>query len=290
MLESEVIVVENIDTNNYLQMADASVRYALLSIPFTVNRMNLSSVTDRILNIAKGKLAEALFFYYCRGKQIPIDTRACTTPFWQTDQRDFLFDGYEWDIKNNFIFHDTPLFTAGNYTNLPALIPNRFDGDQWSKRDKTYFKGSKGGRILFTFMRGGSKGLPAEKFLEIRLSSEQLKMVSDTWQYFKGKTTNEQPFSEERYFTGLLDRGPKIFFQLNSQPALVITGWAGAEHWPLFHDTDADHGKDLFKPGWFEVKPNGKLSFLNGTLFTKIKNRTASIDELPSFLSLWPQA
>ena len=47
-----------------------SVDYALLSIPFTINRIGIDGVQERVLNIAKGKFAEkksrfGKLFYGC---------------------------------------------------------------------------------------------------------------------------------------------------------------------------------------------------------------------------------
>lgn len=127
MIEREVIVLNSIPEAEHENLLEACVRYAIISLPFTTNRMGISSERQRILNIAKGKIAEALYWFFCKHNQIRPDFKSCATEFWDVYKRDFLLNGYEWDIKNNFIYHkgDHP----GNYVHLPALIPNRFECD-----------------------------------------------------------------------------------------------------------------------------------------------------------------
>ena len=59
MQESEVILLNNLSPADYDQLVEESVRYALLSLPFTVDRMNIPNEAQRALNIAKGKIAES---------------------------------------------------------------------------------------------------------------------------------------------------------------------------------------------------------------------------------------
>jgi len=104
MSESEIIIVDGIPSNEYDQLINECVRYSIISLPFTVDRMSIPNEKQRALNIAKGKVAEALFKFFCNNNNLNPDFDTCTTPFWTVDKRDFILDSCEWDIKNNFIY------------------------------------------------------------------------------------------------------------------------------------------------------------------------------------------
>ncbi len=121
---------------------EGAARYAILSLPYTVNRMAIGKSRTRIQNIIKGKFAEFLLEQYAQEQEISLDFKAGETPFWERDKFDFEYDGMIWDLKNNFT-RMSSLLDAEDYIKLPALIPNRFDGDQWSSREE-FPKGYKG--------------------------------------------------------------------------------------------------------------------------------------------------
>ena len=134
MFENEVIVVNRIPHSEYRIIVVHALEYAILSIPFTYDRMEIPDLQRKILNIAKGKIAEGLFQYFCTQNDIPADFKSCETPFYQADHRDFILIGKEWDIKNNFLYHQGIVLNDHHYVDLPALIPNRGNWDQWGKR------------------------------------------------------------------------------------------------------------------------------------------------------------
>ena len=105
MHPSETLLIDRILPADYDALLNTCIRYALISKPFTIRRVGNQSLDKAILNIFKGKLAEALFRYFCENNEIPADFDACSTPFWQVGNRDFILNGKEWDIKNNFVYN-----------------------------------------------------------------------------------------------------------------------------------------------------------------------------------------
>lgn len=289
MEEDEVIIVDGISDADYDSLIMDCVKYAIISLPFTVNRMNIQN-DRRVLNIAKGKIAEAIFNYFCQGNGIHPDFKVCATPFWEVDKRDFVLKGNEWDIKNNF-YYCVGTEYKGKYTDFPALIPNRFDGDQWSKRDKITNPNLEGVEFLFTFLKAADlvNGKRKQEFLEINLSDEQMKFISDLYIRYQGKTQQEAPFTEEKFWAKFESLGGMNLFTLYSRPSLVITAYANKSHWDKFKNTGPNvkyRNDDSLH--WYK-KSEKALCFLNGTIWTKITNSTCRVSQLPSFLSLYPQ-
>ena len=59
MIESDVILVDGIPRESYNQIIKKGLEYAIISIPFTYDRMGIPDLVQKIINIAKGKVAEA---------------------------------------------------------------------------------------------------------------------------------------------------------------------------------------------------------------------------------------
>ncbi len=289
MTETERIIVRGIPPSTYQKQVTKAVKYAILSFPFTVNRMNISDLQKRILNIAKGKIAEYLFQWFCLQHQVPAQFTACETPFWQTDNRDFILDGYEWDIKNNFIYSEEVIFN--HYIRLPALIPDRHSIDQWGMRNERKIKGSKGARYLFTFMRGArlKDGKRGNYFLNINFSQQQQQMLTVLWKKYQGLPAESKPFNENRFWEKFVATRTD-FLTLHDYPTLIITGYAGKKQYPLFKPTGPQNNhayRHFVSPQWYEKsRHKNSLSWFHGVLWTTIKNRTVPIKYLPSFRSL----
>lgn len=270
MDENEIILVDTVPKEEYLRIAKQSVQYAILSVPFTVNRMKLT-LEERIVNIAKGKMAEELFFFFATQNAIPINTEPCKTPFYRTDRRDFILNGIEWDIKNNFLKHNGTIF-KGDYISLPALIPDRFPGDQWSKRNKLLTSNARGVAFLFTYMKLlTSSANDKTSFLQIHLTQSQKDLIRRAMQKYKGQLQSSKPFDEDAFWKRMktLGNGKMFQFKMNEFPALVIGGYAGTSEFKAF-------------------KRYAPQSFLNGVLATRIHNRGLALKHLPSFVSLFP--
>lgn len=273
MTENEIIIVDSIPEKEYLRIFQRALDYAIISIPFTIDRMALKNPERQIINITKGKLAEGLLWFFFKHNNIRADFATCSTPFYQTDKRDFLINGYEWDQKNNFIYHAGNVLADYAYTDLPALVPNRHPQDQWAKRLEKHFEQSAGVNYLFTFLKGTDleKGQRGEPFFSIALSTEQKNLMEKISAKYSGLTQDEKPFEEKAfrdYFYGF--KTIHEILEIRERPSLVITAYAEQKHWPLFKDTN-------------------HANFLNGTLRTRITNATCAIKRMPSFLSLFPR-
>ena len=293
MRESEVIIVDGIPTHLYDSLLDKCVRYALISLPFTVDRMAIPDEKQRALNIAKGKIAEELFKCYCDANGIHPDFDSCSTEFWTVDNRDFILNGSEWDIKNNFIYTQGDLLNA-NYTDLPALVPNRFNGDQWTKRAQNLLAGANGVEFLFTFLKNASlqNGTRGREFLEINLSDAQHRFLRELYSKYRGELQNIEPYTKDWFWNEMESRGATNFYRLNFRPHLVITGFANRMNWEQFRDTgpfDRNNNWQTYtQPRWYTKSAKGSCNFLNGTLWTTITNATLPISNLNSFLNLFP--
>jgi hypothetical protein len=295
MNENEVIIVNGIPAEDYDNLILDCVKYSIISLPFTVDRMSIPDETRRALNIAKGKIAEKLFQYFCKKNKIKPDFEVCSTPFWTVDRRDFLLNNCEWDIKNNFIYHSNNILTGLKYTDLPVLVPNRFNGDQWSKRMSKEFQNSRDVCFLFTFLKSASlnNGQRGAEFLEILLSDDQKSFLRQQYALFKGHPHSSQPFTPEWFWSEMSKRGDLTFYNLNFRPSLIITSYANSNHWSLFRNTgpyDRDNNFQTYlSPRWYQKFNSGSISFMSNTLWTKITNSTLPVSSLPSFLSLYPE-
>ncbi len=295
MTRDEIIFYEVNNKNKIKKIVDKSVIYAILSLPFTVNRMEIKDVAKRLLNIIKGKIAENVFFDFCDEKGINIDKDSCLTPFYQIDKRDFLFGEYECDIKNNYIWETEDL----DYIKLPALVPNRHSFDQWSKRNKSFF--GKKVIFLFTFIKQGElrNGMLNYTFLEIKLDEHQKELLRKKCNIYQGKPQNGFSFNfgfdEDEYFRIFLKTDQtknieKIVTKYLETIKLIITGYATQRKFYLFRDVNGKGTSAYYMnypwPNWYEQTDKG-ANFLNGVIITKIKNATCPIVLLPSIKSLF---
>lgn len=293
MREEEVIIVDSIPCDTYRSLIEDCVKYAIISLPFTVDRMRLRDDKKRALNIAKGKIAENLFKFFCENNNIYPDFDACATPFWDVDNRDFILRGNEWDIKNNFYYESK--YGISKYTDLPALVPNRFPGDQWSKRNENIQIGSNGVEFLFTFLKGAdllNNGNRGNEFLDITLNTAQLNYIHQLYTRYQGLPQSSKPFEEKDFWAKMENLGPTNYFILYDFPALIITGYANQSNWHEFRDTGPfdrnNTWRSYINPQWYSKTARGSINFLNGTLWTVITNATLPVNKLPSFLSLYP--
>ena len=261
------IIRIQIENSIYDRLMEKSVSYALISLPYTINRMRLRDIQSRITNIAKGKISEKLFIHFCEQNEIPVQTEKCQTPFYLPDKRDFILGREEWDIKNNFLRHDEAILASDQYLNLPALIPNRGGWDQWSKKNKClHAPETESVCYLFSFMKGWKRKMP---FLSIELKDDQSAFLIKLIQSSRNR---ERPYKEKWFWSRMTDMGNGIPFkyQLNFHPELILCGLAQEKDFPRFID----------------LKPQ---SFQNGLFKTRIKNRGIDIKELSSFLTLYPR-
>lgn len=256
-----------IENNIYDRLVTDSIKYALLSLPYTINRMKLRDIRSRITNIAKGKISEKIFLHFCEQNAIPVQTEKCQTPFYLPDKKDFIMGREEWDIKNNFLRHTGPILSLDNYLNLPALIPNRGEWDQWTKKDIClHTPETETVCYLFSFMKGWEGRAP---FLSIELTDDQISFISELSTHRKNKET---PYTEDWFWTKMttLGDGNPFNYHLNFHSELILCGVAQKK--------DFIHFKKLIPQ-----------NFQNGLFQTRINNMGLEIKNLSSFLTFYPR-
>jgi len=261
----DIIIFRLQEEKQYNRLLLRAVQYALLSVPFTINRMALSGLKPRIINIAKGKLAELLLAEFFRKYRIEANFEQTQTPYWLTDKNDFLFNGYEWDVKNNFIFCER--YSRRQIPYFLALIPNRNETDQWSKRSEVYFPdlAPKGKAFLFTFMRKPRQG----DLFVLWLSSQMLEFLKSEMDKHHGIPAQERPIDFERRFKQIFTKEHvRVKPKLRSE--LIITSYATSAEFELFRDC-----------------PKGtRFTKYNKCFVSRIENKCVRIGRLPAFKSM----
>lgn len=273
---SEIIIHRLSSSDEFDLLVKKAFSYSLLSLPFTVDRMRLKNIKSRILNIYKGKLAEAVLENWAQAKGFPLNFKSGESGFWTRDLYDFSFEGIEWDLKNNFT-HSASILPPVEYLMLPALVPNRHGEDQWLRAVNSKNKG-----FLFSFMSQEEFPSPGQ----ISLSGAQTQFIQEVNQ--SDVDRDEKPFEENWFFEELKKRGSEPVIEHSIIPALVITGYATSQHYPKFLDTDGiEHfNYAMFGGKWYELDPKNRLNFRKGLVRTRIRNATCPIVGLPSFKSL----
>jgi hypothetical protein len=276
------------DESVFRKVIDDALSYALLSFPYTVNRMRLGNLHQRITNIAKGKIAEGLLQSFAEERKLDMDFNAGATPFYKPDHFDFSFKGMAWDVKNNFIYHQGTCLSNDAYLKLPALVPNRFDGDQWSKRSDNPLPGVPEAPLekafLFTFIKQADERKSAP-FLMIHYTQSILKALESVANSVAGNKPETEPYTPEHYFEKLRKVGGIPGYTIHNIPALILTGAATSNQWKLFADTDgiSEHGYHHYTGRWYDAREDGGLVFCGGLLHTRIKNATCPVGFLPAF-------
>lgn len=263
MNSSEIIKYRIYDESIQKSIINQSIEYALLSIPFTFDRLGNRNLTKNITNIVKGKFAEHYFYQFCLDHQIQLDTSALTTPFYQADQKDFLLKNLEWDIKNNYLQHSGDLLADSDYVKQHALIPNRGPWDQWSKRLKTNHNKSTGTAYLFTFMKK-SDLKDKDDLIRLKINLDQKNFLLDLYEHYQGKHQQVSPYTKEEFWDKFFSRGPNYDYEIKEFPFLIITGIATAADFPNF----------------YPIKPSEMKSQY---LRTIIENMGLTIESLQSF-------
>jgi len=273
MESNEIIQIQLPDKQFDTAIYD-SLEYAILSIPFTINRMEIQNLSTRIINIAKGKLSEIVFKEFCITNEIPIRIDLCETPFFQPDKKDFILGNEEWDLKNNFLFHGGPTLNTSEYLKLPALIPNRGKWDQWSKRNTVIHKSDcDESIILFSFMKGWDLkgGKRDNPFLSFQISDEQSIFLKTLQIKYSRKKIKHSPFSKTWFWNEMKKWGDNFIYHANIsyRPTLILMGYSNTNSW-----------------GMFETITPKSLHSRNFAI--RIKNKGANFKNLKSFLSLYP--
>ncbi len=147
---------------------------------------------------------------------------------------------YEWDIKNNFIYHSDGAF-APRYSQLPALIPNRYIGDQWSKRDLRMHQSKNGTRFLFTYLRGAKliNGERGREFLDVILSEEQIATLNRLFDFYRGASAPNAPYSEDKFWKDFRKGDTQSYAMLHDRPRLIFCAYGEHTCWGTFFGTGA---------------------------------------------------
>lgn len=233
----------NIAESKLNAIVEEQVKYGVISIPFTYDRMGYRmDIVRRIRNIVKGKVAEEIFYQFSKeiGQTIGlnISVSQCQTPFYKIDKRDFVWQNIEWDIKNNFVLLP---FNKIHFDDLPALVPS----DQWSKRNQTKISGTSGVGFFFTFMEKSSSGEP----INIVLSDSQDDFLRSLYRKYDGKEQENAPYSESWFF----NKFGKINYTHRFEQRILIAGYCHPSMFSLFHE-------------------EGGKNYCNGAIHTKIYN------------------
>lgn len=249
------IIFDEIADDVIARAKSQALEYALISKPFTFNRMQ-KPMSECVVNIAKGKFVEYLFVSLCRERNLLVDTDSCETPFWERDHRDFVLMDREWDIKSIFL-HNTPPNNAFN--DCPALIPNRFRSDQWGTRDHRYVPSvSKMPAYVFVFL--------SHIELRIELDVNQVTFIQGLCHDHKEQVVDQEPFEREWF----IERFPRFFdleLEIDSKPIIAVTGMASSNQWQLFND-----------------QPKGPIFVGRHKIYhTAINNKSCRSGDLPSF-------
>ncbi|MFZ1751997.1 MAG: hypothetical protein WAU01_17510 [Saprospiraceae bacterium] len=283
----EIIIFDATPVDEFRKIANQAVRYALISVAFTYDRLGSGNMMSRIENITKGKIAEGLFYYYCDQSNIDINTAPCNTPYWMPDLRDFLWLGGEWDIKNNYFFCSDDDFSAFRLDRLPALIPDNYPGDQWSKRNHHKHTTSRFNAMLFTFMRYTTKH---RKFFNIDINDPQKQYLAAFGSKAKESPLSRLHLMEQDFYHELDKLGGSEFVRLHYYPEFIITGCANANYWHAFECADKETvnlGTTNGMQYANDYKQQGDyISYLDGALVTKIRNQYCPVIHLPSFRSV----
>ncbi len=246
-------------SHNLLNKALAeSKTYAAVSLPWTINRMRYVSSRDgfekRLRNIILGKLPEIFLREAFHKLNISADFTGGSTPYWQGDRFDMMIEingePEEWDIKSLNV--DLEKVKPDEIMDLPVLVPNNYEMDQWSKREKCSDRMSRRKRFLFAYLN--SLGL------NVRLSDEQ-------YLNFQKVVENKAYYENQKDY--ILRMVSPIEVTLDKNEALImISGCAGPEEWRFFNDV-----------------PKG-TNFLNGLFTTRIKNKGCTVRELQAIKNL----
>lgn len=245
----------HISNRKFKKALQYALKYAVLSLPWTVNRMHYKSdkigLEKRLLNIVLGKIPEYLLWDFFQQNGVKVISRAGETEYWEKDKFDYLIELSgrleEWDIKSLTI--DFSRIMKNDWMKLPALIPDRHRNDQWSKRFKLYSEKAICKRYLFVYLR--------KPGIKITLTEEQVSAfnnISNNRKYYKN-----QPEYILRKIGGVSTNCPE------KDQCMVISACAGKDEFNQFQKIAKDS------------------LFCGDLIKTRIDNRGIEVGRLPSF-------
>lgn len=258
--KNDIIIWNDFDVKDYDIAINKAVVYAILSVPYTYDRLGLGydndGIRERIKNITKGKVAEYLFELYCKSKGIKISRKDNETPFWRYDKNDFIINDMIIDVKNNIIRNGNT-FIKDEVLNFPALVPC----DQVNGHIKPV-----NFAYVFTFMLDND-------FFTIDLNDDTLQYISKLNNFCCGKQLDSKPSyfkDKESYFREIFRKFGGIKTQkiviINNHPDLIIGGIEFYNHKDFENKFDVVNSGTLFK---YE---SGYIRTRVGNYMTKVKN------------------
>ena len=251
----DVIIWNDFSEREYDTAIKHAAVYAVLSVPYTIDRMNYGNSPEgllkRIENIVKGKVGEYLFEAYCQTHDINISRRETETPFWRYDKNDFIIDGTTVDLKNNIIWGGYDIIKE-EVVNFPALVP----ADQFEKPHPSKFM------YVFSFMN-------TKDFFSIELNEATLRHIGTINDGCCGKQLKEKPSyytNDRQYFLDLFAKfGKQPVVKINSYPHLVIAGMS----------------QDL--RGFYKTPAGTMFRYRSGNIKTRKENYTLEVKNLSPF-------
>lgn len=249
--QEDIIIFNDFNEKDYDNSIKRATAYAILSVPYTWDRMGYGSDIDgirkRITNIIKGKVAEYIFEFYCKSKGVNISTKDTQTEFWRYDKKDFVIDNTKFDLKNNFFFKSNGI-VEDEILEFPALIPVKQYSDSVG--------------YIFSFMS-------TKDFFNLELSDDVLYEISQINNGCSGQQINNRPIyftTERQYFLDMFDKyGKQKVIDIYDRPELIICG----VKYP--NDVTKEYFSYLPKDTTLQYK-SGRIKTRTNNYYTKIKN------------------
>ena len=285
MKAKDVIFYKPAQHEELRESLQKEVETALVSFPFWASREKIKNVKFGLHNYLIKSLPKVLFNLFAKEQNLSLDFKAGKRAFPNNPVFDFSFENTAWHIQNNFVQNPKPLH-AEEYVYLPALIPNRFKNDNWSKRDK-FLEGYKNTGFLFTFLSEDSD--KTNPLFDLAMDYRTLNFLSALKSKNEDRNPKETPYSESWFWSEFLKISEIPQVTLNTIPTLVIAGVAQENHFGYFADTDekANLCYRLYRGNWYVNREGGGLSFCKGLIKTHIKNATCPMAALGSFNSVF---
>ena len=258
---------------------------ALFSFPFWANPMEIRNIQSGIHTVIKNSLSKSLFALFAEDQNLYLDFKSGQESFPHSHRFDFSFENTCWHIENNFVQNQKPL-SAEEYVYLPALIPNHYKNDTWSKRNEIVDEYESTG-YLFTFLNEDpDKNNPV---FDVHIDHRIISFLSDYRSKYEVYKLENPPYSESRFWDEFMKIAEKPQIKINKVPTLVIAGVAQENHFGYFADTDekANLCYRLYRGKWYENREKGGLSFCKGLIQTEITNATCPMAALASFNSVF---
>lgn len=285
MKAEDVIFYKPADLEKLRESLQIEVERALISFPFWANQKKIKNVKYGIHSFLKNSISKNLFALFANEQNLNLNFKSREIPFSPDPTFDFSFENTAWYIQNNFVRNSKPL-PAEEYVYLPALIPNRFKDDAWSKRIEKP-KGHVSTGYLFTFLNEDPD--KTKPFLDFHLDHRIIHFLDTLRIQYKEQDLEKSPYSENWFWNEFLKISDIPRIQIDKIPHLVIAGLAQENHFGYFADTDekANLCYRLYRGKWYENREGGGLSFCKGLIETQIKNATCPMAGLGSFKSVF---